>query len=55
MPLDVDRVSLTMELGGADPRRPGSALTDAELRERLRPVVVDILNTELERLRRQQG
>lgn len=53
MPLDVDRVSLTMDMGGdAARRRP---MSDAELRERLRPVVIEILSTELERLRRQQG
>lgn len=53
MPLDVDRVSLTMDVaGGATRRQP---MTDAELRERLRPVVMDILSTELERLRRQHG
>jgi hypothetical protein len=37
---------------------PGGVLgkvTDAELRERLRPIVMEILNTELEALLRQRG
>lgn len=52
MPLDVDRLSLTMDVGSDSRRQP---MSDADLRERLRPVVIEILNTELERLRRQHG
>jgi hypothetical protein len=39
--------------GRGDPA--GLTGTDAALKERLRPIVLEILNEELERLRRRQG
>jgi hypothetical protein len=56
VPLSIDRVAVSMDIVADEPERDGSRpLTDLELRQRLRPVVLEIINAELERLRREQG
>ncbi len=68
MALDVGRASIHMEVGapaaagtpgGGTPREGAAALLAGmdtrALRELLRPLVLDILAEELERLRRQHG
>ena len=57
MALSVDRVAVAMDIAPEAPGRAGPAPppTDAALRERLRPIVLEILAAELERLRREQG
>lgn len=56
MPLRIDRVAVSMDIVTDQPERESSRpLTDLELRDRLRPVVLEIINAELERLRREQG
>jgi hypothetical protein len=64
MPLQIDRVETEMDVlpagerGAAGPGARGQtgwAGTDAALKERLRRIVLEILNEELERLRRRQG
>ena len=63
MPLRIDRVETEMDVlpaSGPAPTPagglgPGSAGSDLLLRERLRPIVLEILHDELERLRRKQG
>jgi hypothetical protein len=56
MPLTIDRVAVSMDVVSDEPGSSSSRpLTDVELRDRLRPVVLEILNAELERLRREQG
>lgn len=59
MPLHIDRVDAEMNVTDA---QPGTAqavgpLTGGreELRERLRPIVLDILEEELRRIAREQG
>jgi hypothetical protein len=61
VPLRIDRVETDMQLTGG-PTGGGSASaggpadeTDRQLKERLRPLVLEILRDELERLRRRQG
>jgi hypothetical protein len=59
MPVQIDRVDTEIDVlppaaaGGGSPPLPGA--TDAALKERLRPIVMQILQEELDRLRRQQG
>jgi hypothetical protein len=60
MPVYIDRVETEMDVlpaaaaaTGGGPAAPGGA--DAALKERLRPVVLEILQEELDRLRRKQG
>jgi hypothetical protein len=64
MPLHIDRVQTEMDIvpsgrgtdgtaGGLASR--GGAAADMELKERLRPLVLEILREELDKLRRQQG
>ena len=56
MALTVDRVAVSMVIAADEPGRTSARpLTDAELRERLRPIVLEILAAEIERLRREQG
>lgn len=58
MPLTIDRVSLDLKVGEEVPRTTAATETardDDRLREVLRPVVLQILTDELERLRREQG
>lgn len=60
MPLRIDRVDTELEVThpGNPPGRPEPAVlsgSDAELLERLRPIVLRILEEELERLRREHG
>ncbi len=66
MPLHIDRVQSELDImpdptaphpttqmpGGIDGRSQSS---DAMLKERLRPIVMEILQEELEMIRRQQG
>lgn len=66
MPLHIDRVQTEMEISpdavasrdnaktvpGLDGR---SQASDAVLKERLRPIVIEIIQEELDKLRRQQG
>jgi hypothetical protein len=56
--LTIDNVAIAMDVAasGAEPGRPSAQpLTDAELRNRLRPIVLEILAAEIDRLRREQG
>ncbi len=66
MPLHIGRVDAEMDVrprsdpsssnptvGGPAPG--GSGAASSNLKEHLRPIVVEILNEELERLRRRQG
>ncbi len=60
MPLHIDRVETEVDLTRSTPpgaagksRAPGGS--DEELREWLRPLVLEILEEELERLRRELG
>jgi hypothetical protein len=60
MPVHIDRVETEMDVlpaaaagPGGGPPLPGGA--DAALKERLRPIVLEILQEELDRLRRKQG
>lgn len=56
MTLHVDRVAVSMDIAADEgTSSPGRPLTDADLRERLRPLVLEILSSEIERLRREQG
>jgi hypothetical protein len=60
MPLRIDRVDTELEVTqpGRLPTRPEPAAlsgSDTELLERLRPIVLRILEEELERLRRERG
>jgi hypothetical protein len=64
MPLRIDRVEMEMDVqpSPGSPASPDSAglqaalpAQDQALSERLRPIVLSILNDELRRLRRQQG
>ena len=67
MPLHIERVETEIDLAGSEATSRASAnggrnglaahmsARDAELKERLRPLVLEILEEELERLRRQQG
>jgi hypothetical protein len=67
MPLHIDRVETEMDVlpgggegGAAGPGDrgglvPGLTGPDSAFKERLRPLVLEILNEELERLRRRQG
>jgi hypothetical protein len=56
VPLTIDRAAVSLDLGANEPRRPAAQpLTDAELRARLRPIVLEILSAEIARLRREQG
>ena len=59
MPLHIDRVDTDLEV--VPERSPSESSTDAapgaevsELRERLRPIVLEILEEELERIRRER-
>jgi hypothetical protein len=59
MPVQIDRVETEIDVlpaaagAGGGGQLPGA--TDAALKERLRPIVMQILQEELDRLRRQQG
>lgn len=59
MALQIDRVDTQMEIlserGGGDTARGDFNVPDAALRERLRPMVIDILEEEIQRLRREAG
>jgi hypothetical protein len=71
MPLHIDRVDTEIEIfrkeapgagaGGASPSFGGGSDTlstargRAELREKLRPIVMEILNDELDRIKRKVG
>jgi hypothetical protein len=56
MALNVDQVSVTLDTVGQHGSR-GSAppQTPEQLREQLRPIVLEILESELDRLRREMG
>lgn len=60
MPLHIDRVDTEMDVVPADRARGGGATgvlegSESELLERLRPLVLRILEEELDRLRRERG
>jgi len=66
MPLHIDRVQTEMEISPdavapQENARAAHALdgrsqaSDAVLKERLRPIVIEIIQEELDKLRRQQG
>lgn len=60
MALVIDRVEADMELmpeagAGGEGRAVAGRESDAELVERLRPLIIEILERELARLRREQG
>jgi hypothetical protein len=57
MPMHIGRVETELDVrpAAAGERKAPPAGADADLKERLRPVVLQILQEELERLRRQQG
>jgi len=56
MALSIERVAVNMDVAPDESRREASRpLTDADLRERLRPIVLEILSTEIDKLRREQG
>ena len=60
MPLRIERVETELDMtggqkGGASAGGGPADETDKQLKERLRPLVLEILRDELERLRRRQG
>lgn len=66
MPLHIDRVQTELEISPDAVASQGNAravgdlygrsqASDAELKERLRPIVIQIIEEELDKLRRQQG
>ena len=56
MALKVDRVDVAMDITPDESPAPASRpLTDADLRGRLRPLVLEILAAEIDRVRREQG
>ena len=55
MALNVDRVAVSMDVTDGGDRAPAPPPNPAELREQIREVVVDVLRTELERVRRETG
>jgi hypothetical protein len=55
VPLTIDRAAVSMDIADESRAAPAQPLTDAELRARLRPIVLEILSAEIERLRREQG
>jgi len=56
MPVQIEELETRVEI---QPERPAPAglagLSDSALRERLRPIVLEILHEEIERARRQGG
>ena len=59
MTLHIDQVETQMEVlgdsGGGEAARGDFSVSDAVLRERMRPIVLEILEEEIQRLRREAG
>ncbi len=55
MALNIDRVAVTMDVAGSESRRAQRPRSADEQRELIREIVVEVLRTELERVRREVG